>query len=80
MSQKKNTTSKVPATKVEGPKTVKLTKSQRELFTMKRDLSNKMLGDIVEIFVEELKIDVVKENWRFDPDSLQFVKLNKEEK
>jgi len=93
MSQKKNTKSKVPATKVEGPKTVKLTKSQKDLFTTKRatfneslesigaefnKLTGEILGKMIDTFIEELKIDVVKENWRFNANALQFDKVEGE--
>ena len=95
MSQKKNTTSKVPATKVEGPRTVKLTKSQKDLFTTKRATFNEMLesvgqefnkltgeilGKMIDTFIEELEIDTVKEDWRFDANALQFVKVGKGDK
>jgi len=94
MSQKKNTTGKVIKTKIEGPKTVKLTKSQRDLFTTKRaafneslesiggefnKLTGEILGKMIDTFIEELKIDTVKEDWRFNANALQFDKVDKGE-
>ena len=86
---------KVPETKVEAPTIIKCTKTQRELFTTKRngynedvkiiiDIFNKVtserLGIIVDNFIEELKIDVVNEDWSFDQNSIQFTKTVKPEK
>ena len=92
MSQKKNTEGKVPSTKVLPPTTVRWTKTQRELFTTKRnqlnadaqtviDVLNKssseILGKIVDTFAEELKIDTVNENWDVEGNTMQFVKKEK---
>ena len=92
MSKAKNTTGKVPETKVEAPTTIKLNKTQRELFVTKRnqfnedmkamiDLFNKptseILGKLVDNFIEELKIDIVSENWSFDANTLAFKKEEK---
>lgn len=92
MTKKKNTTGKVPETKVAPPTTIKLTKTQRELFVTKRnqfnedmkaiiDLFNKptseILGKLVDNFIEELKINVIDENWSFSADTLQFTKTEK---
>ena len=83
---------KVPPTKVAPPTTVKLTKTQRELFITKRNTSNEglqavinefnklnseILGKLVDNFIEELKIDVVNEDWSFDANSMQFSKAEK---
>lgn len=95
MSQKKNTEGKVLPTKVAPPTTIKCTKTQRELFATKRnaynddlkiiiDIFNKVsserLGIIVDNFIEELKIDIVNENWQFDANAMQFTKTTKTEK
>ena len=86
---------KVPATKIAPPTTIKLTKTQRELFVTKKnqfnedmkaviDLYNKptseILGKLVDNFIEELKIDIIAENWSFDANSMQFTKTAKAEK
>ena len=83
---------KVPETKIAPPTTIKCTKTQRELFTTKRngynedmkiiiDIFNKVtserLGIIVDNFIEELKIDIIAENWSFDANSMQFTKAEK---
>ena len=79
----------VPETKVEKPTTVKLNKTQRELFVTKRNqfnegaqavmgeynkLSSEILGKLVDNFIEELKIDVQNEDWEFNANALQFTK------
>ena len=83
---------KVPPTKIDPPTTIKLTKTQRELFVTKRtngnnslkiivDEFNKQLGEnlgkLVDVFIEELKIDVAGEDWDFDPNTLQFNRREK---
>jgi hypothetical protein len=95
MSKKKNTEGKVPVTKVEKPTTVKLNKTQRELFVTKRNqfnegvqavvgeynkLSSEILGKLVDNFIEELGINIVEENWSFDANSMQFTKEKEKEK
>jgi hypothetical protein len=92
MSKVKNTTGKVPETKVEKLTTVKLNKTQRELFVTKRNqfnegaqavmgeynkLSSEILGKLVDNFIEELKIDVQNEDWEFNANALQFNKVEK---
>ena len=92
MSQKKNTEGKVPPTKVAPPTTIKLNKTQRELFATKRNqfnedmktvvdtfnkLSSEILGKLVDNFIEELEIDVINENWSFDQNAMQFTKQEK---
>ena len=92
MSKTKNTKGKVPETKVEKPTTVKLNKTQRELFVTKRNqfnegaqaimgeynkLSSEILGKLVDNFIEELKIDVQNEDWEFNANALQFNKVKK---
>lgn len=82
----------VPSTKVEPPKTIKLTKTQRELFITKRNahneglkvtideynkLSSEILGKLVDDFIVELNIDVIGENWSFDANTMQFEKQEK---
>lgn len=82
----------VPETKVP-PTTVKLTKTQRELFATKRNgfnegiqaiaieynkLSAEILGKLVDNFIEELKIDVQNENWEFDANNMQFTRQVKQ--
>ena len=94
MSKKKNTKGNVPSTKVEAPKVIKLTKTQRELFVTKRNAGNESLNvivgevnkhitenlsKIVDTFIEELKIDV-NEDWLFDANTLQFTKQDKRPK
>ena len=88
----KNTNGKVPETKVKPPTTIKLNKTQRELFATKRNqfnedmktvidtfnkLSSEILGKLVDNFIEELSIDVVNQNWSFDANSMQFSKTEK---
>ena len=83
---------KVPETKIAPPTTIKLNKTQRELFATKRNqfnedmkvvidtfnkLSSEILGKLVDTFIEELKIDIVNENWSFDANALQFTKQEK---
>lgn len=83
---------KVPETKVEAPTTIKLNKTQRELFATKRNqfnedmktvidtfnkLSSEILSKLVDNFIEELEIDIVGENWSFDANSMQFTKTEK---
>lgn len=92
MSKTKNTTGKVPETKVDEPKVIKGTKSQRELFFKQRDEINKIIGDLnnylsgnvlgksVENFMEELGIDVVNEDWEFDSRTVQFTRREKKDK
>ncbi|KKL74867.1 hypothetical protein LCGC14_2060610 [marine sediment metagenome] len=95
MSKAKNTEGKVPSTKIAPPTVIKCTKTQRELFIMKRDAANagikiivdeynkqssENLGKIVDAFIEELKIDVENENWSFDAQSVQFTKQEKKGK
>ena len=85
MSQKKNIEGKVPPTKVDKPTTIKLNKTQRELFATKRNqfnegmkavideynkLSSEILGKLVDNFIEELGIDVQNEDWSFDANAL----------
>lgn len=92
MSKRKNVSGKVPETEIKAPTTIKLTKTQRELFVTKRnqfnedmkamiDLFNKptseILGKLVDNFIEELKINVIDENWSFSADTLQFTKTEK---
>lgn len=91
-SKKKNTAGKVPATKIEPPTTIKLTKTQRELFVTKRAAGNKSLniiadefnkqvgenlGKLIDTFAEELGIDIAGEDWDFSPTTLQFEKREK---
>ena len=86
---KKKTTGKVLPTKIAPPKTVRLTKTQRELYLTKRNshrdgmkiiideyskLSEENLGKTAETFAEELKIDIINEAWRWDANTLQFIK------
>ena len=83
---------KVPETKIAPPTTVKLNKTQRELFATKRNqfnedmktvidtfnkLSSEILGKLVDNFIEELQIDVQTEDWSFDANSMQFTKTEK---
>jgi len=83
---------KVPSTKVDKPTTIKLNKSQRELFVTKRNqlndslkrvvdefnkLSSEILGKLVDTFIEELEIDIVGEDWSFDANAMQFSKTGK---
>ena len=87
----KNTKGKggVPETKIPPPTTVKLNKTQRELFVTKRNqfnegvqsvvaeynkLSSEILGKLVDTFIEELSIDIIGENWSFDANTLAFKK------
>ncbi len=92
MSKSKNTTGKVPETKIAPPTTIKCTKTQRELFVTKRnqynediraimELCNKPvaenLGKIMDTFIEELGINIVDENWSFDANSLTFTREKK---
>lgn len=94
MSTKKNTAGKVPATKIDPPTTIKLTKTQKELFVTKRTAANKSLniivdefnrqvgenlGKLIETFGEELEIDTINEDWDFVPDKLEFKKREKKE-
>lgn len=87
-------TPKVPPTKVSPPTTIRCTKTQRELFNTKRsqlnedakvviDIFNRQsserLGIIVDNFIEELGIDIVGENWKFDPNAMQFSKEERKE-
>lgn len=91
----KDKAGKVPDTKIAPPTTIKLTKTQRELFVTKRNqfnedmktvidtfnkLSSEILGKLVDNFIEELKIDIVGENWSFDQNAMQFTKTVKAEK
>ena len=83
---------KVPPTKIAPPTTIKLNKTQRELFATKRNqfnedmktvidtfnkLSSEILGKLVDNFIEELEIDVQNEDWSFDANTLQFSKTVK---
>lgn len=92
MSKAKNTTGKVPETKVEAPTIIKLTKTQRELFVTKRNqanegvqiivgeynkLSAEILGKLVGNFIEELGINIVDETWSFDANSMTFTREKK---
>ena len=88
----KDKAGKVPETTVKPPTTIKLNKTQRELFATKRNqfnedmktvidtfnkLSSEILGKLVDNFIEELGIDIVKETWAFDANSMQFTKTEK---
>ena len=83
---------KVPETKVEAPTTIKLNKTQRELFATKRNqfnegmkavideynkLSSEIPGKLVDNFIEELEIDIVGENWQFDANAMAFTRNDK---
>lgn len=86
---KKNTTGKVPATKVEKLKTIKLTKSMKELFIARQVEANDslkiivaefnkqhglVLSKLVDDFILELKIDVENEEWAFDAKTMSFTR------
>ena len=90
MSKAKNTTGNVPATKSsKAPSVIKLTKSQRLLFNKHREEIGKVLSDLssylssnilaadVDTFIEELKIDVVNEDWDWDVQALEFRRREK---
>lgn len=93
--KKKNTTGKVPETKIAPAKVVKCTKSQRELLNAKKNqynegmrkiideyskVTSERMTSIIEGFGEELGIDIVGENWRFDERTMQFIKQGEIEK
>ena len=95
MSKDKKGKGNVPETKVSPPTVIKCTKTQRELFIMKRDAANagikiivdeynkqssENLGKVVDDFIEELKIDVENENWSFDAQSVTFTRQEKKGK
>ena len=83
---------RVPETKIAPPTTIKLTKTQRELFIKHREEIGKLITDLqnyltqhtlskdVDNFIEELKIDVQNEDWSFDANAMLFRKVEKPEK
>ena len=80
------TKQKVPETKVESPKVISLTKTQRELFLTDRNeitrlvgqlnqfMINRILASRVDQFIEELKINIQDEDWDFDAEKLRFTR------
>lgn len=92
MSQKKNTDGKVPSTKVKEKAVIKLTKTQKELFSTRQSEANAsiqvivgefnkqhsiVLSKLIDDFILELKIDTEKEDWTFDARKLNFTKTEK---